>query len=135
MKKTNDTKLRREKKLVDSLSRTDAEPKIHEFTTDTVLQVLFDPNTATLLDFLNLFLIDEFFQLISGQTRLYAEQYIEANPENPTSKTWSATTLNDQTLFSTVFANWNSSKTTNQTILQYRSTFTNCLIQRSYGTK
>ena len=58
------------------------------------MQVLFDPNTATLLDFLNLFLTDEFFQLTSGQTNFYAAQYIEARPENPTSKSWSPTTHN-----------------------------------------
>ena len=52
---------------------------MHEFTADTGLQVLFEPDTATLLDFLNLFLTDEFFQLISGETNLYAEQCIEAN--------------------------------------------------------
>ena len=98
-KKINDTKLRKEKNLEDSWSKIDTEPKIHEFTADTGLQVLFDPNTATLLDFLNLFLTDEFFQLISGQTNLYAEQYIEANPENPTSKTWSPTSPNEIELF------------------------------------
>ena len=99
MEKINDTKLRKEKKLEDSWSKIDTEPKIHEFTADTGLQVLFDPNTATLLDFLNLFLTDEFFQLISGQTNLYAEQYIEANPENPTSNTCSPTTPNEIKLF------------------------------------
>ena len=52
-KKINDTKLRKEKQLEDSWSKIDTEPKIHEFTADTGLQVLFDPNTATLLHFLN----------------------------------------------------------------------------------
>ena len=65
--------------MEDSWSKIDTEPKIHEFTADTGLQVLFEPDTATLLDFLNLFLTDEFFQLISGETNLYAEQCIEAN--------------------------------------------------------
>ena len=99
MEKINDTKLRQEKKIEDSWSKTDTEPKTHEFTADTGLQVLFDPNTATLLDFLNLFFADEFFQLILGQTNLYAEQYIEANLENPTSKTWSPTTPNEIKFF------------------------------------
>ena len=94
MEKSNHTKLRKERKLEDSWSKIDTEPKIHEFTANTGLQVLFYPNTATLLDFLNLFLTDEFFQLIVGQRNLYAEQYIEANPENSTSKTWYPTTPN-----------------------------------------
>ena len=81
------------------MSKIDTEPKISEFTADTDLQVLFDPNIANLLDFVNLFVADEFFQLISGQTNLYAEQYIEANPENPTSKTWSPATPNEIKLF------------------------------------
>ena len=58
------------------------------------MQVLFDSNTATLLYFLNVFLTDEFFQLTSGQKNFYAEQFIEANPESPTSKSWSTTTHN-----------------------------------------
>ena len=87
------------KKIEDSWSKIDTKPKIHEFTADTGLQVLFDPNTATLLDFLNLFLTDEFFQLISGQTNLFAEQYIETNRENPTLKTWSPTTPNEIKFF------------------------------------
>ena len=99
MEKINDTRLRIERKLEDSWSKINTEPKIHEFTADTGLQVLFDPNTATLLDFLRLFLTDDFFQLISGETNLYAEQYIEANPENPTSKTWSPTTPNEIKFF------------------------------------
>ena len=118
-KKVNDTKLRKKKE--DSLSKINTEPKIHEFTADTGLQVLLDPNTATLLDFLNLFLTDEFFQLISGQTNLYAEQYIEATSENPTSKTWSPTTPNEIKLHK---MRWNSSKATYQTILS-----TNSLLQ------
>ena len=65
--------MRKERKLEDSSSKIDAEPKIHEFTADTALQVLLDPNIATLLDFLNFFLTNEFFQLISGQKNLYAE--------------------------------------------------------------
>ena len=99
MEEINDTKLRKEKKIEDSWLKIDAEPKIHEFSAYTGLPALFDPNTATLLDFLNLFLTDEFFQLISGQTNLYAEQYIEANPENPTSNTCSPTTPNEIKLF------------------------------------
>ena len=99
MEKSNDTKLRKEKKLEDSWSKLDTAPKIHEFTANTGLQVLFDPNTATFLDFLNLFLIDQSFQLISRQINLYAEQYIEVNPENPTTKTWSPTTANEIKLF------------------------------------
>ena len=46
MEEINDTKLRKEKKLEDSWSKIDTKPKIHEFTADTGLQVLFDPNTA-----------------------------------------------------------------------------------------
>ena len=61
MAKINDTKLRKEKKLEDFRSKIDTEPKMHEFTADIGLQVLFDPNTATLLGFLSLFLTDEFF--------------------------------------------------------------------------
>ena len=129
-KKVNDTKLRKKKE--DSSSKINTEPKIHEFTADTGLQVLLDPNTATLLDFLNLFLTDEFFQLISGQANLYAEQYIEATSENPTSKTWSPTTPNEIKLHK---MRWNSSKATNETILEYQFTFTNCFIQPSYGAK
>ena len=91
--------MRKERKLEDSSSKIDTEPKIHEFTADTALQVLLDPNIVTLLDFLNIFLTNEFFQLISGQKNLYAESYIEANPENPTSKTLSPTTPNEIKLF------------------------------------
>ena len=94
MVKINDTKLRKENKLEGSWSKIDTEPKIHEFTADAGLQFLLDPNTATLLDFQNVFLRDEFFQFISGQTNFYAGQYVEANPENPTSKSWSPTTHN-----------------------------------------
>ena len=64
MEKINDTKLKKEKKIENFGSKIDTEPEIHEFTADTGLQVLYDPHTATLLDFLNLFLTDEFFQLI-----------------------------------------------------------------------
>ena len=46
MEEINDTKLRKEKKLEDSWSKIDTKPKIHEFTADTGLQVLFDQNTA-----------------------------------------------------------------------------------------
>ena len=64
-----------------------------------VCRFFFDPNTATLLDLLNLFLTGEIFQLILGQKNLYAEQYIDVNLENPISKTWPPTTPNEIKLF------------------------------------
>ena len=64
---------RKEKNRRDFGSKIDTEPKIHEFTAETGLQVLFDANTATLSDFLNLFLTDKFFQLISRRENLYAQ--------------------------------------------------------------
>ena len=72
-KKNNDTKLRKGKKKGNFGSKIDAEPKVHGFNADTGLQVLFDQNTATLSDFMNLFLTDKFFQLISGWKNLYTE--------------------------------------------------------------
>ena len=42
-----------------------------------------------------MFITEDFYELISVQTNLYADQYIEANPDNATSRQWKATTAKE----------------------------------------
>ena len=59
---------------------TDQPFQIPPFTAPAGIQVPIPPN-AKAIDFFNLFVVDEIMELISEQTKLYAEQYKENNDE------------------------------------------------------
>ena len=65
----------RELQLEDTWSRID-EPVIHEFAAEAGLQLHLDKENTKILDYLKLFIPDNFYELISEQTNLYAHQYI-----------------------------------------------------------
>ena len=48
-----------------------------------------------ILDYLKLFVTEDLYELISVQTNLYANQYIEANPDSATLQQWKATTAKE----------------------------------------
>ena len=81
--------------LEDTWSRNDRDPAIHEFSANAGLQADFDKENATILDYLKLFITEDFYELISVQTNLYADQYIEANLDSATSRQWKATTAKE----------------------------------------
>ena len=89
------TRHKREMQLEDTWSRNDRDPVIHEFSANAGLQANFDKENATVLDYLKLFITEDFYELISVQTNLYADQYIEANPDSATSRQWRATTAKE----------------------------------------
>ena len=55
---------------------------IPDFTAQSGINANVNEETDT-VDFLDLFLDDEFFKLVVDQTNLYAAQYIAAHPELP----------------------------------------------------
>ena len=92
---------------------------ITKFSANAGLQADFDKENATILDYLKLFITEDFCELISVQTNLYADQYIEANPDSATSRQWKATTAKEIRHSSFVFANRLHSKATSLSILEH----------------
>ena len=64
----------REMQLEDTWSRNDRDPVIHEFSTNPGIQANFDKENATVVDYLKLFIKEDFYELISVQTNLCAGQ-------------------------------------------------------------
>ena len=62
--------------------KEDKQPVIPDFTAESGINANISEETDT-VDFLGLFLNDEFFKLLVDQTNLYAAQYIAAHPELP----------------------------------------------------
>ena len=60
----------------------DREPNVPPFTGTPGIKVPL-PNNPSTGDFLNLFLTDEFFDILVEQTNLYAIQYKRNNPNLP----------------------------------------------------
>lgn len=72
----------------------DTEPNDPPFTGTPGIKMPL-PNNPTTHDFLNLFLTDEFFDILVEQTNLYATQYKRNNPNSPPhsrANEWFATT-------------------------------------------
>ena len=73
-------KAAREAELEVKWKHEDSEPAIPPFTGTAGLKVDL-PVEPNIIDFVSLFLIDEFFELISNQRNLYAEQDIASHPD------------------------------------------------------
>ena len=73
-------KTAREAELEVKWKHEDSEPVIPPFTGTAGLKVDL-PVEPNITDFVSLFLIDEFFELISNQRNLYAEQDIASHPD------------------------------------------------------
>ena len=73
-------KAAREAELEVKWKHEDSEPVIPPFTGTAGLKVDL-PVEPNIIDFVSLFLIDEFFELISNQRNLYAEQDIASHPD------------------------------------------------------
>ena len=68
--------------LEDSWIRKDSRPHIPEFTSKSLINAEL-PDDPTPLDFLDLFLDEEFYEYLTTQANLYAAQYLQANPNLP----------------------------------------------------
>ena len=68
--------------LEDTWKRKDSRPHIPEFTSKSSINAEL-PDDPTPLDFLDLFLDEEFYEYLTTQTNLYAAQYLQANPNLP----------------------------------------------------
>ena len=62
--------------------KEDKQPVIPDFTEQSGINANFNEERDT-VDFLGLFLDDEFFKILVDQTNVYAAQYIAAHPELP----------------------------------------------------
>ena len=68
--------------LEDTWKRKDSRPHIPEFTSKSSINAEL-PDDPTPLDFLDLFLDEEFYEYLTTQTNLYAAQYLQTNPNLP----------------------------------------------------
>ena len=66
--------------LEDTWKRKDSRPHIPEFTSKSSINAEL-PDDPTPLDFLDLFLDEEFYKYLTTQTNLYTAQYLQANPD------------------------------------------------------
>ena len=66
----------------DTWKRKDSRPYIPELTSKSSINTEL-PDDPTPLDFLDLFLDEEFYEYLTTQTNLYAAQYLQANPNLP----------------------------------------------------
>ena len=80
------------KKLEENWSKVDRQPRVHNFNGQPGLQVPFNKSNATILDYFKLFAFSDFYQMISDQTNLYAEQHFQSNPDVKSNSSWTATT-------------------------------------------
>ena len=71
-----------EERLERIWKKEDKQPVISDFTAQSGINANINEETDT-VDFLGLFLDDEFFKLLVDQTNLYAAQYIAAHTELP----------------------------------------------------
>ena len=78
---------------------------VHNFNRQPGLQVPFNESNARILDCFKLFATSGFYQMISDQTNLYAEQHFHSNPDDKSSSYW------DSTFFSVIFSDRDFSKT------------------------
>ena len=62
--------------------REDSPPTIPEFTTNSAIHAKL-PEDPVPIDFLDIFLDEEFYNYLTHQTNLYAAQYLQANPDLP----------------------------------------------------
>ena len=68
--------------LEDTWKRKDSRPHIPEFTSKSSINAEL-PDDPTPLDFLDLFLDEEFYGYLTTQTNPHAAQYLQANPNLP----------------------------------------------------
>ena len=68
--------------LADTWKRKDSRPHIPEFTSKSSINAEL-PDDPTPLDFLDLFLDEEFYGYLTTQTNPHAAQYLQANPNLP----------------------------------------------------
>ena len=71
-----------QKRLERIWKKEDKQPVISNFTAQNGINANVNEETDT-VDFLGLFLGDEFFKLLLDQTNLYTAQYIAAHPKLP----------------------------------------------------
>ena len=79
-RKKNENKTAKEAQLELKWSDQDSEPVIPPLTGSPELKVNL-PVESKIIDFVCLFLTDQFFEIISEQTNLYAERYIASHPD------------------------------------------------------
>ena len=85
----------RDKILEESWSKIDREPQVHNFNRQPGLQVPFNKCNARILDYFKLFATSDFYQMISDQTNLYAEQHFQSNPDGKSGSSWTPTTATE----------------------------------------
>ena len=85
----------RDKILEESWSKIDREPQVHNFNRQPGLQVPFNKCNARILDYFKLFATSDFYQMISDQTNLYAEQLFQSNPDGKSGSSWTPTTATE----------------------------------------
>ena len=85
----------RDKILEESWSKVDREPQVHNFNGQTGLQVPFSKSSPRILDYFKLFATSDFYQMISDQTNLYAEQHFQSNPDDKSRSSWAPTTATE----------------------------------------
>ena len=81
-----------DKILEESWSKVYRELQVHNFNGQPGLQVPFNKTNARILDYFKLFATSDFYQMISDQTNLYAEQHFQSNPDDKSSSSWTPTT-------------------------------------------
>ena len=70
------------KALEEKWKREDSPPTIPDFTADNTIHAEL-PDDPSPIDFLNIFLDDEFYDILTYQTNLYATQYLQSKHDLP----------------------------------------------------
>ena len=85
----------RDKILEESWSKVERKPHVHNSNGQPGLQVPFNKSNARISDYFKLFASSDFYQTISDQTNLYAEQHFQSNPDDKSSSSWTPTTATE----------------------------------------
>ena len=93
----------RDKMLEKSWSKVDREPQVHNFNGQPGLQVPFNKSNARISDYFKLFATSDFYQMISDQANLYAEQHFQLNPHDKSGSSWTPSTATEIRHFLAVY--------------------------------
>ena len=91
--------------LEDTWKRKDSRPHIPEFTSKSSINAEL-PDDSTPLDFLDLFLDEEFYKYLTTQTNLNAAQYLQANlnlPPHSHFQKWKDVSITEMKQFITLY--------------------------------
>ena len=64
------------------MKREDSPPTVSEFTVNSAIYAKL-PEDPVPIDFLDIFLDEEFYNYLTHQTNLYASEYLQSNPDLP----------------------------------------------------